>query len=213
MLKRSERYSFYSHLLGATLTIAGVIVLIAKSQGRADAIIISLIYGVAMFGMFAFSSVYHATKSKENSTSIWRKLDHIAIFFMIAGSYTPMSYIFLDGAWRISIISVVWGLTILGIVLKVFFIRLPRIVSPLLYLMMGWIAIVPLYKLWINVPRDAFILLAGGGIAYSLGAILYALKKPNLFPGTFGFHETFHIFVLVGAILHYIVVLMAIGQL
>jgi hemolysin III len=160
--------------------------------------------------MFTGSAVYHASKKTENNTSIWRKLDHIAIFFMIAGSYTPLCYIYLGGAWRISILSVAWFFVIVGILLKIFFIRAPRIFSTILYLMMGWLAVIPLNELWRNMPRASFFLLIGGGVAYSVGAIIYAIKKPTLFPGIFGFHEIFHLFILAGAIIHYIPIYVAI---
>ena len=168
-----------------------------------------MIYGLSICGMFSFSAMYHGTKRKENAVNIWRKLDHIAIFFMIAGSYTPLCYIYLTGAWRWSIILVAWGCVVAGILLKVFFIGSLRIFSTILYLMLGWLAIFPLRELWQNIPRSSFFTLLGGGIIYSIGALLYALKKPNPVPGIFGFHEIFHLLILAGAILHYIVISIA----
>jgi hemolysin III len=176
-----------------------------------DLILVSLVYGLAMCGLFTFSALYHATKKVENAANVWRKLDHIAIFFMIAGSYTPICYIYLTGAWRWSMILVSWGFVIAGIVLKVFFIKAPRVLSPVLYLLMGWLAVFPLRELWLGMPRASFFLILGGGIAYSIGAIIYALKRPNPVPGTFGFHEIFHVMILAGAILHYLPVYMAVA--
>ncbi len=190
--------------------MVGTIFLVIYSWGHADLVVVSLIYGLAMMWMFTGSAGYHASKQTENNTSIWRKLDHIAIFFMIAGSYTPLCYIYLDGAWRVSILSVAWFFVIVGILLKVFFIRAPRVLSTLLYLMMGWLAVIPLKELWQNMPRASFFLLVGGGVAYSIGAVIYAIKKPTLFPGIFGFHEIFHLFILAGAVIHYIPIYVAI---
>lgn len=164
-----------------------------------------------MTGLFSFSALYHATKRIEGATNAWRKLDHIAIFFMIAGTYTPISYIYLSGAWRWSMILVSWAFVIAGILLKVFFIKAPRILSTVLYLLMGWLAIIPLRMLWQNMPHTSFFLILGGGIAYSIGALIYALKKPHPAPGIFGFHEIFHVMILAGAILHYVPVYMAIA--
>jgi hemolysin III len=172
---------------------------------------VSLVYGLAVSGLFTFSALYHATKRAENAANVWRKLDHIAIFFMIAGSYTPLCYIYLDGAWRISMILVSWGCVIAGILLKVFFIKAPRILSTGLYLLMGWLAVIPLRELWVNMPRASFFLIVAGGLSYSIGAIIYALKRPNPIPGVFGFHEIFHVMILAGAALHYIPVYTAIA--
>jgi hemolysin III len=190
--------------------LVGLILLLMKAWGHIDLVIVSLVYGLAMTGLFTFSSLYHATKMVENAANAWRKLDHIAIFFMIAGTYTPISYIYLSGTWRWSMILVSWSFVIAGILLKVFFIRAPRVLSTILYLLMGWLAVIPLRLLWQNMPRVSFFLILGGGIAYSVGALIYALKRPNPMPGVFGFHEIFHLMILAGAILHYVPVYMAV---
>jgi hemolysin III len=190
--------------------LAGLILLLIRAWGHLDLIIVALVYGMAMTSLFTFSALYHATKRVENAANVWRKLDHIAIFFMIAGTYTPLCYIYLTGAWRLSMILVSWGFVIAGILLKVFFIRAPRIISTVLYLLMGWLAVIPLRELWQNLPRVSFFLIVGGGIAYSIGAIIYALKRPNPVPGAFGFHDIFHLMILAGAVLHYLPVYMAV---
>ena len=191
--------------------LAGLILLLIKARGYIDLILVSLVYGLAVTALFTFSALYHATKKVENATNVWRKLDHIAIFFMIAGSYTPLCYIYLGGAWRGSMILVSWGFVIMGIVLKVCFIKAPRVLSPILYLLMGWLAVIPLHELWVNMPRSSFFLIVAGGIAYSVGAIIYAIKRPNPVPGTFGFHDIFHVMILAGAVLHYLPVYMAVA--
>ena len=209
---RAEMFSFYSHFAGIITGLAGLIFLVIRAWGRADLVAVSLVYGFAMAGLFSFSSIYHFTKQAENASNIWRKLDHIAIFFMIAGTYTPVCYIFLTGTWRWGMIIASWSFVAAGIILKVFFIKAPRVLSTVLYLMMGWLAVIPLRLLWQNMPRQSFFLILAGGLAYSAGAIMYALKKPNPLPGRFGFHEIFHVMILIGAALHYAVVYMAIGS-
>ncbi len=174
-------------------------------------IAVSLVYGLAMIGLFSFSALYHATKKAEDASNVWRKLDHIAIFFMIAGTYTPICYSFLFGSWRWGMIIASWSFVAAGILLKVFFIKAPRIMSTMLYLLMGWLAVIPLNHLWHNMPRLSFFFLFAGGLSYSAGAIIYALKKPNPLPGKFGFHDIFHIMILAGAALHYIPIYMAIA--
>jgi hemolysin III len=186
--------------------------LLFVTWGRWDYFIVSLVYGLGATSLFLASAMYHAQKQKENDINIWRKLDHVAIFIMIAGTYTPMAYVYLNGAWFWSIFSIQWACVILGLFFKVFYLRAPRILSPILYLLMGWIAVIPMNILWHQMSALSFWLLFGGGAAYSIGAILYAIKKPNPFPGVFGFHEIFHIFILIGAILHYVMVYLAVTQ-
>ena len=210
-INRSEYFAFSSHLIGAVAALFGLVLLLVKTNNHVDFILISMVYGLAMFGMFSFSAMYHAAKREENSVNIWRKLDHIAIFFMIAGSYTPICYIYLTGAWRLSIILIAWGFVVAGILLKVFFIGSLRILSTILYMLLGWLAIFPMVELWRNMPRIEFFLLLGGGVIYSIGAVFYAMKKPNPIPGIFGFHEIFHLLILGGAIVHYLAINMALS--
>ena len=128
---------------------------------------------------------------------------------MIAGSYTPISYVYLTGAWRWSMIILPWFFALAGVFLKVFYLKAPRIISTVLYLVMGWLAVIPLVQMWQAMPRLSFILLGLGGIAYSTGAVIYALKRPDPLPGVFGFHDIFHLFVLLGAAFHYILIFIA----
>jgi len=125
---------------------------------------------------------------------------------MIAGSYTPISYAYLEGAWFWSVIVIQWFCVVLGLFFKVFYMKAPRILSPILYMLMGWMAVIPLHILWNNMPVATFLLMAAGGLAYSLGAVIYAIKKPNPLSGVFGFHEIFHLLILAGAVLHYLMV-------
>ncbi len=169
--------------------------------------ICGLVYGLAAVSLFVSSALYHARKKQDNQLNLWRKLDHIAIFIMIAGSYTPVAYVYLAGAWRWSMIILPWLLALAGVFLKIFYLKAPRMMSTALYLGMGWLAVIPMPQLWRAMPLQAFVLLGLGGVAYSVGALVYALKRPNPVPGFFGFHEIFHLFVLLGAALHYALIL------
>jgi hemolysin III len=191
--------------------LAGLAVLLVLSWGRWDLTAVVLIYGLAVIALFSFSATYHALKRQEGGTSVWRKLDHIAIFIMIAGSYTPLVFIYLDGAWRNLMIIVPWTVVAIGIVYKLFWIHAPRVLSPILYLGMGWLALAPMRELWISMPRIAFWGMVAGGVSYSIGAVIYALKRPNPIPGVFGFHEIFHVWILIGAALHFAVVITAVN--
>jgi hemolysin III len=193
--------------------VFGLFILLSSTWGQWDYFFVCLIYGLGAICLFLASTMYHAKKQEENQINVWRKLDHVAIFFMIAGTYTPIAYFYLEGAWFWSIVGVQWGCALAGLFFKVFYLKAPRVLSPILYLLMGWMAVIPLNILWHQMPTVSFVLLFSGGAAYSIGAVMYAIKKPNPIPGKFGFHEIFHIFILIGAILHFLMIYSAITQL
>jgi len=211
--QRSDLVNFYSHLLGAVASLAGYVVLLSNSSGSITKIVLSSTYSLCAVFLFTCSAVYHGQKAAEDEQSAWRRLDHIAIFCMIAGIYTPISCIYLDGWWRWSIIGAQWLLVILGLVFKLVYLQSTRWLNSAIYVLMGWMLLIPLKQLLAAMPLNSVLLLFGGGIAYTLGAAFYAIKKPNPFPGIFGFHEIFHLLVLVGAALHYLVIYSAIQTL
>jgi len=208
--QKSDLFNFYSHLAGAIASLAGYIVLLCNSGGDVTKIVLSTIYSMCAIFIFTCSSIYHGQKEEQDDTNPWRKLDHIAIFFMIAGTYTPICWVYMDVYWRWSIIGAQWLLVILGLVFKLIFIKSPRWLTILIYLLMGWMALIPLGQLLANMPVSSLWLLLAGGIAYSVGAVIYALKKPNPCPGVFGFHEIFHSLIVIGAVLHYFMIYAAI---
>ena len=211
--QRSDLVNFYSHLLGAAASLAGYIVLLCNSSGSVTKIVLASIYSLCAVFIFTCSAVYHGQKAGEDERNPWRRLDHIAIFFMIAGTYTPISYIYLDGWWRWGIIGAQWLLVILGFVFKMVYIHGPRWLTTVIYVVMGWMLLVPLIwgPLLSTMPLQSLLLLLAGGVAYTLGAVFYAIKKPNPLPGVFGFHEIFHLLVIAGAVLHYMVIYYAIA--
>lgn len=198
----SEKFAAYSH--GATVPVIslGTIVLVAISAGDISAQIVSLIYGLSGVFLFSASFLYHSRKQLENGNSLWRKLDHTAIFFLIAGTYTPLCYLYLEGNMKWGILIAQWALVVGGTLFKLFFINAPRIIGTLIYLIMGWIVLIPIFTLVETMPRSGLVLLATGGALYTVGSVIYVLKRPNPFPGFFGFHEIFHLFISGGAILH-----------
>lgn len=208
--QKSDLINFYTHLCGAIASLVGYVMLLLNSGGSVTKIILASVYSACAVFIFVCSAVYHGQKEKEDDTNPWRRLDHIAIFFMIAGTYTPISYIYLDLYWRWSIIGTQWLLVALGLAFKLVYIKGPRWLTILVYLLMGWMALIPLGQLLATMPFSSVILLFAGGLAYSLGAVIYAVKKPNPFPGIFGFHEIFHVLIIVGAALHYFMVYAAI---
>jgi len=184
-----------------------MVVLLFFSWGNWGQFAACAVYGLSAVSLFSASSIYHASKRSENSGTIFRKLDHAAIYIMIAGTYTPLAHHYLQGGWLWSILSIQWGLVLAGLFFKLFFIRSPRFLSVLIYLIMGWMAVVFIRELWPVITPGEFLLLLGGGIAYSLGALIYGLKKPDPWPPVFGFHEIFHFLILAGAGLHFGLVL------
>ena len=209
-LRREESFSFLSHLLGALAALGGALVLALRSQ-TPTLLTVSLIYGLSMTFMFSASALYHAFKTEEGGNGFWRRLDHLAIFFMIAGSYTPICYVHLSGGWRWSMLAVQWGLVLLGLVFKLLFIGAPRVVVAAIYLTMGWIVVIPLGRLLDSLPTLDLTLIFLGGLAYTVGAVCYAAKRPNPVPGLFGFHEIFHVMVLAGAGIHYLAMYRILG--
>jgi len=218
----SERVNFWTHFAGFLAWIPFTLFLVAVSAGvvhlnaafwpqgisavasplRLDLIAVSVIYGLGVLFLFFCSAWYHRNKKAENERSLWRTLDHFAIFVMIAASYTPVVWIWFDDPWRTVTLVFQWTVTLVGLGFKIFVKNAPRWVDPVLYLLMGWVAVLAIVPLFQKMPTLVFFDLFWGGIWYTVGAVIYALKKPNPKPGVFGFHELFHVFILGGAASH-----------
>jgi hemolysin III len=206
-IPQSEKISAYTHGGTVPVMVIGTVILLIISSGNPAAQIVSLIYGLSGIFLFSSSFLYHSKKVIENDTSFWRKLDHTAIFFLIAGTYTPMCFLYLEGKMMWGILIAQWGLVLSGTIFKLFFVDAPRVIGTLIYLLMGWIVVIPISTLANTMPHTAIIFLAAGGLSYTIGAVIYAFKKPNPIPGFFGFHEIFHIFIIGGTLLHLIMVI------
>ena len=205
-IKPSELFSFYSHLAGVFAAVIGTFFLSAVAAKVPYGIATALIYGGSVVFLFLASALYHAFKQQENEVSFWRKMDHLAIFFMIAGTYTPVCYFCLDGFWKWAMILTQWSLVLIGALLQIFFPKAPRALNVTVYLTMGWLALLPLKQILSVMTFSQEMLMWGGGIAFTLGGVIYGLKRPRLIPGVFGFHELFHIMVLIGGAFHYAMV-------
>lgn len=209
-MKKEEKVSFYSHFIGFLLALIGMVFLIFRALESPDRIIVALVYGISVVFLFLASSLYHAFKKQDNEDSIWRKLDHFAIFVMIAGSYTPVAYLYLEGWLKWTIIIVQWTLVLGGFFFKFMYFNTPRILYTLIYLLMGWVGIFAFHQLFTTMPLANLILMFAGGLSFTTGAVFYIIKKPKITP-SFGFHEIFHFFILAGGILHYVMVFIALG--
>lgn len=206
ILKTSERFSSLSHMAGAVTAMVGTLALVVITRRRIDLLSISLVYGFSVVFLFSASTIYHARKRGEDQNSLWRKFDHLAIFFMIAGTYTPICYIYLEGGWKWGIVIAQWSLVIIGALFKFFYLKAPRFISTIIYLLMGWMAVIVVGKLLPVMSVEEIILLFSGGILFTIGAVVYIIKFPDLLPGRIGFHGIFHIFILLGGAVHYLMV-------
>lgn len=205
-----EPVNAFTHLFVALLSLIGTLFILCFSHVvhslTTTATICVIIFGLSLIALYTTSGIYHLVNAKDAVILKLKKLDHSMIFILIAGSYTPFAMLSLTGAWKWTIIITVWSLAILGIVLKVFWINMPRWLSTFFYIGMGWIALFALKPLYHALSLGGFLLLVLGGVMYTVGGIIYGLKKPNISPN-FGFHEIFHIFVMLGSLCHYLAIL------
>ncbi len=206
IVKTQELFNFYSHLAGMIAAIIGTFYLAKVAGSSASGLAVVLIYGVSAVFLFSASSLYHAFKKEENEISFWRKMDRLAIFFMIAGTYTPMCYFCLDGVYKWTMISFQWSLVGFGVFSQLFFPRAPRKLYAAIYLSMGWSILFTINQVLAKMSVSQEVFLFSGGAAFTLGGIIYAVKKPRIIPGIFSFHELFHVMVLIGGVLHYVMI-------
>lgn len=204
-----EPVSGFSHLLGALVSLVGLVALILKALTFKEYKYLSLtsaiIFGLSLIFLYTASSIYHLVKSSDGVIKFLRKLDHSMIYVLIAGTYTPICLISLNGYWRWSIFISIWTLAILGILFKMIWFNAPRWLSTAFYLLMGWLVVIAFSPLSKVLPTMGITWLVLGGVFYTIGGIIYALKLPN-FSVKFGFHELFHIFVLFGSLSHFLLV-------
>jgi len=210
MLKKlREPVNSLTHWGGAILALIGLVALLIVGWAHgAPAKIISLtIYGASLIFLFSASATYHMVRVKDKALEIFRKIDHAAIFVLIAGTYTPFCVNAFTGFWKWGTLSIIWSLAVIGIVVKIFYIRAPRWLNAGIYIVMGWLSLATAGQMIANLPAWVLVFLVIGGVTYTLGAIVYMTKTFNFKPGVFGFHEVWHIFVLLAAAFHYVAVL------
>lgn len=164
------------------------------------------IYAICALSMFGISTLYHRVTWSQKSRLLWKKLDHAGIYLMIAGSFTPIALLALKSSSTEILLSIIWGVAAVGILQSIFFVNVPKYVSSIIYLIAGYLIVPYLGELKISLGITNIFLMFLGGAAYSVGAICYALKWPKLNPKYFGYHEVFHIFVNIGAALHFLVI-------
>ena len=208
MSRLKDPFSGLTHLAATLAAIAGTIALWLLAPGDLPKQITLLIYGLSLVALYAASSAYHLIVTSPERTALLRKFDHAAIFALIAGSFTPPCYTFLTGGWRWGVLGAVWGIALAGIIFKFATIKTHRAINVGLYLVMGWLGTIPAAKMIGVVPPAAFGWLGLAALFFTVGAIIYGTKKLDLFPGVFGFHEMWHLFVIAGTVAHFMLVLL-----
>lgn len=203
-----EPGSAITHFIGMMMAVFAATPLLIKAATTSGKItvIAMTVFILSMILLYGASAAYHSLNADGKILRIFRKLDHMMIFVLIAGSYTPVCLIVLGGKLGYTLLAVVWGIAVLGMTLKACWITCPKWFSSVIYIAMGWVCLGVFGQLWNVLPHAAFIWLLAGGVIYTIGGVIYALKLP-IFNGRhkyFGSHEIFHLFVMGGSICHFI---------
>ena len=198
----------YSHAAGAVLAVAATLVLVVLTRNDPPKAISMLIYGASMVILLGMSAVYHVFNWRPSVRSVLRRVDHADIFLFIAGTYTAIAFNAFAGWWRVGILGSGWLLSVAGMAAVSPSVRLPRWGLALLYVGIGWMGIAALPEIVHSLGAVPLALVLGGGVGYSLGAASYALKWPRLWPRVFGYHEVFHLMVLLASAAFFAVVLL-----
>ena len=198
-----ERFNGLTHLSGAVLALTGAVVLVVLGAAEGDPwkIVSFSVYGATLFFLYLSSTLYHSTRGR--TKGVLRKLDHSAIYLLIAGTYTPFTLVTLNGPWGWSLFGIVWGLALAGIVQEIWFAKGARALSLAIYLLMGWVAVVAAVPLIEALSWSGFAWLLAGGAIYTVGILFY------LFDERFRhFHGVWHLFVVAGSAVHYAAILL-----
>jgi hemolysin III len=195
-----------THLGAAVASLIGLIALLIWGWGNPIKEISLLIYGLSLILMFSASATYHMVYSSPGVSTWLRKIDHTAIYLLIAGTYTPICLNYLTGFWSYGLLIIIWIMALAGVIVKLFVIKAPRWVTAGIYLAMGWLSILFIRQILSSMPASAIAWLVMGGLLFTLGSVIYVIKKPDPWPDVFGFHEIWHIFVILGCLAHFILI-------
>jgi hemolysin III len=201
-MKIREPVNALSHLAGLVLAIIGTIVLVRMARGPGETVAFA-VYGGSLILLYGVSTLYHALALPPHRLRPLRTLDHIAIYFLIAGTYTPVAMVTLHGPWGWTLLGTAWAIAVAGIPFKIWFLDAPVWLSTGIYLGMGYMALAAAFPLAARVSAGGLVWLAAGGVAYTIGAIVFASERPNPVPGVFGHHEIWHLLVLAGSGSHF----------
>ncbi len=208
MLKLREPINALTHGAGILLSAVGLVYLLMKAWANQSGLQLAgaLVFGLSLIALYTASTLYHGLPVSPRVVQVLRRVDHTMIYVLIAGTYTPICLITLKGTLGWTLFGVVWGLALAGIVLKLVWMNAPRWLSTLFYVGLGWLAALFIIPLFRALPLSGFLWLLAGGLLYTAGALFYALKPRWLRVWRFGFHEIFHLFILLGSASHYLLV-------
>lgn len=208
MMKIQDPVSALTHFAGAILAVAGMISLTIKAIeiNSMTYTIGFLVFGLSLILLYSASTIYHMIADPARVKKTFRRIDHMMIFVLIAGTYTPVCLIALKGTLGTIMLIVIWSVALFGIALKAFWIDAPRWLTAALYILMGWLVVFAMSPVLKSMSSAAFGWLLAGGITYTVGGLIYATKWPPFKNKWFGFHEVFHLFVLGGSACHFILV-------
>ena len=203
-----EPGSAITHLIAMLLACAASTPLLIKCalSGNFSLFVAMAVFIISMILLYGASTLYHSVSVPDRILKIFRKIDHMMIFVLIAGTYTPVCLIVLGGTQGYTLLAAVWGIALIGMIINICWITCPKWFSSLIYIAMGWVCVFVFGSLLSTLPTAAFLWLLAGGIIYTVGGIIYALKLPlfNSKHANFGSHEIFHLFVMAGSICHFI---------
>ena len=197
----------WSHALAAVASVAGLVALVLVTRNDPAKLVSMVVYGTCLVLLFGISATYHVVNGPPKVKDWLRRADHAMIFVFIAATYTPLIFNVLGGWWRIAGLVAIWACAVAGVAGAAPFLRIPRRLLAALYLSMGWLAVVALVPLSAALGWVAALLIALGGLQYTLGAAAYAFKRPRLWPRVFGYHEVFHLAVITASITFYVIVI------
>jgi hemolysin III len=201
--KFRQPVSGLTHLAGAVSAVIGQVLLFAISGNHFFEKISLLVYSTSLFLMFLASSVYHLICSTPRVIATLRKMDHAAIYLLIAGTYTPFCVNAFHGFWQWGLLAIIWTLAFIGIGVKIWVIQAPRWITAGVYVVMGWLVVFAFQEMLNTLSPGTIGWLFVGGVTYTLGAVIYITRRMDFIPDVFGFHEIWHIFVLLGAAAHF----------
>lgn len=204
--KLRQPASGLTHLTGAALALIGQAALLIHSGSQLINKISLVIYSVSLFGLFLTSGLYHSICSTAKGVAILRKFDHSAIYLLIAGTYTPFCLMAFHGFWKWGLLAIIWLLAVVGIIANIWMINAPRWITAGVYVLMGWLIVLAFREMLASLAPMTIHWLFVGGIIYTLGAVIYSTKRMDFKPGVFGFHEVWHIFVMLGAAAHFVAI-------
>lgn len=207
-----EPFNSVSHLTAAVFAALGSVWMLSAGGDDPLKRLSLLVYGASLVFMFAASTAYHAVRARPTVIRQLKKIDHVAIYLLIAGTYTPVCLHYFDGFWGKEFLIIIWLLAGIGALTKYYILDTPRWATAGFYVAFGWLALLAIGEILRTLPTGALVWLILGGFFFTIGALVYITKTPNLLPADFGFHGLWHIFVILGALCHFLLIANFIAQ-